>query len=111
MGKSKALLLTGEIIGTIASVFWIVVLVLSAFTESEPVTWEGVLLFLLVAGASTGIAISYRRLRMGTHVVLTFAFLLGIFAIASAGHNHWLAVLISAGPFIVAGVLFLLSKD
>jgi hypothetical protein len=32
-----------------------------------------------------------------------------VFALATAGHNHWLAALVSGGPFIFAGAMFVLA--
>ncbi len=103
--RAKTIATIGKVIGTLASAFWILILILSAFSESEPITWEGLLLFSLVMGASIGVAMSYRQARAGAYITLFFSLALGIFAITSAGHNHWLAVLISAGPFTIAGML------
>jgi len=33
-----------------------------------------------------------------------------VFVLATTGHNHWLAALVSGGPFIFTGAMFLVAE-
>jgi hypothetical protein len=95
-------------IGTIAAVFFVLMLIGSALSEGlGPVTTESVTLVLLVAVALAGCAVSWwRDMTAGVLLILTsigFAVHIGCFA----GHGHALAWSIIGLPYLVAGVLIL----
>jgi hypothetical protein len=101
------------VIGTATAVFWSLTLILSAIGEAaQGVLWwslEGALLAALVITSSVGVAIAWRRARLGGGVVAVGGLALCIFAFVTAGFNKGLAMAVSGGPFLVAGALFLAS--
>jgi len=95
-------------IGTIAAVFFVVMLIGSALSEGMgPVTTESVTLVLLAAVALAGCAVSWwRDMTAGILLVLTsigFGVHIGCFA----GHGHVAAWAIIGLPYLLAGILIL----
>lgn len=98
-------------IGSLAGAFWLLSLIASLIAEvmGGYTTWslEGTMLGGLVTFAALGVLIAWRREGSGGMIVLIGAIALCTFAYVTAGHNKVFAMLISGGPFLVAGVLFL----
>jgi hypothetical protein len=108
--KSSAWGVAARIVGTTASIWWIFVLVVTALTEGlDTIEAEGMVLGALILFAVIGVAIGFAREDTGGVIALVAGVALAVFAVITAGRNHWLAVLVSGGPFILTGVLFLLS--
>jgi hypothetical protein len=89
--------------------YWLFVGIMYAIGGDEPVTFESVWLTanLLLLMASFGV--SWWREGLGGALVTGFAVAFSIFGYFSAGHNRGLAMLISGGPFLLVGVLTLVS--
>jgi len=98
-----------RVLGTLASVFWVTALTLSAIFEKGPITPEGVMLAGLVATNAVGVFIAWRRERIGGTVTVIGAVALCVFAFVTAGHNKGFAMLVSGGLFLIPGILFLAS--
>ncbi len=103
-------------LGTVLSAVWLLVLLAGliagddeAAVDEERATVEGIVLTALVLAAIAGFALSVRRTRLGGRITLAAGGLLCIFAIVTAGRNHWLAVLVSGVPWLVVGGLTLLA--
>jgi hypothetical protein len=96
-------------IGSAVAGLWLVIGLLRGIGDSEPWTWESTAITLLVVASVLGVLIGWRREAIGGIILVTMAAVFSAFAWATAGHNKGFAMLISGGPFLVAGVLFLAS--
>ncbi len=98
-------------IGSLAGTFWLLTLIASLIVEviggDMTLSLEGVMLGGLVIFATLGVLIAWRREGSGGMMVLIGAMAFGTFAYVTAGHNKVWAMLITGGPFLVAGILFL----
>jgi len=70
---------------------------------------EGTILGFLVAIVVIGVIIAWFREGIGGTITVIGAIALSIFSYISAGHNKILAVLTSGIPFLIAGILSLIS--
>jgi hypothetical protein len=64
----------------------------------------------LAAVNTVAIIVANRYERWGGTAAVVTGTVFSLFAISTAGHNHWVAALVSGGPFIAAGLLFLLAN-
>lgn len=98
---------TARVYGSAISGFWLLVGILESSGEQEPFTWEstGVVFFIIAMAAATVFA--WRNARRGGWLLVILAALFSTFALFSAGRNHAFAMLVSGGPFLVSGLLFL----
>lgn len=101
---------TARVIGTIAAVFFVGMLLVSAISEGvKPLTIEsGTLALLGVVSLSGCIASWWRDMPAGILLVLTSVGL-GVHIGYFAGRNHVLAWSIIGLPYLVAGILILNS--
>ncbi len=100
----------GRVLGTVLSAIWLFILVAGLiagddeFTaDEEEATIQGAVLTALGLAAIAGFALSFRWTRPGALIVLVAGCLLCVFAVVTAGRNHWLAVLVSGVPWLVVG--------
>lgn len=99
-----------RIIGLAATLMWTFVLVASAIDEGiDGFQGEGAILAGLILIAVTGVLTAFFNEEFGGTFTLVAGIALSVFAVVSAGRNHWLAVIVSGVPFVVAGVLFLIG--
>ena len=102
-----------RLIGSLAAVFWVFSLTASFIGEviSDSFTWssEGAILGGLMIVSVIGVLVAWRRERTGGVILVLCGLALSVFAYISAGQNKAFAVLVSGVPFLVPGVLFLLS--
>jgi hypothetical protein len=89
--------------------FWLLIGVLHAVVGSDPWTWESAVMVVLMVSSALGVLIAWWREGLGGFLVLTCGVAHSTFAYISSGHNKALAVLISGGPFLLTGILFLVS--
>ena len=105
--------LNALVLGTLAAVFWSLTLTISAIGEiaQGEFQWslEGLLLAVLALAAVLSVAIAWRREKTGGIALVASGLAFITFGYLSAGHNKAFAMLISGGPFLVAGILFLAS--
>ena len=104
---------TGRVLGTIASLFWLIVLALHgmigpAAAGTSP-DLEGRWLSILIIVGSVAVGISWKWTGWGGPLVLASGLALALFAVISAGQNQVIAVLVSGFPFLLAGTLMTLS--
>jgi hypothetical protein len=85
---------------------WFLVLVAHLVGGRDDMSLEGAVLGLLVIAGLVGVGLGFRDEPRGGTVLLVVGGLLSVFAVLTAGHNHWLAVLVAGGPWLVSGVLF-----
>ena len=97
-------------VGVAASALWLVPLLGSVIAgegvESGELA-ETIGVVLLAALNVAGVAIAFGRERPGGWFLIATGSAFSLFALASAGRNHALAMLVSGGPFVVSGLLFL----
>ncbi len=103
----------GLILGTLASLFWFLILVLRAVEDiaksTPPPPMEGVLLSLFILLACASVGISWKYIQIGGILTAISGIALAIFAVFTAGHNRLIAALISGFPFLLAGLFINLS--
>lgn len=99
----------GRTIGTLVAGFWLFTGVAHAVTE--PFDWqiESVVLTALILISALSTLIAWRRERLGGFLLLGTGIGHSLFAAFATGHNLGLAMLITGGPFILTGALFLES--
>lgn len=95
--------------GSLLAGAWLVVRLFSAFINPAPLTFEGVFMagFMITGVTLTGVA--WRDELVGGMGLVLMSGVFSIFAYVSAGHNIEFAMLICGGPFLVSGLLFLMS--
>jgi len=100
----------GRIIGLAAALMWTFTLTATAIDEGiDGIRGEGAVLAGLMLIAITGVVIAFFNEQIGGSVALVAGIALTVFALVTAGRNHWLAVLVSGAPFLISGVLFLIG--
>jgi hypothetical protein len=93
--------------GSLMAGFWLVAAAASALSAREPWTQESTLIALFVLGAASGVLIGWRRERIGGTLLVIVGLAFSAFAYFSAGRNKGYAMLVSGGPFLIVGILFL----
>jgi len=97
-------------IGSLIVALWLFVGVASGISESGPQTLEDTIMTGLVITSVLGVLIAWWREGIGGTMLVICAVAHSTFAYIVAGHNKGLAVLISGGPFLLIGILFLASQ-
>ncbi len=106
----KILRIVGSIIVTMIAALYLFIIVASLF-EGEPISFDFEPLgmaFLSILTIISAVMV-WVKVDIGVWMVLTAGVLLTIFALITAGRNHWMAVMSSGGPLIIGGVLILLG--
>lgn len=96
-------------IGTIVVLFWLLIAVGYGITEPSQMTLDDMIMVVLVAGTTLGLTLSWINEKTGGIITLLFGLAHSTYALVEAGHNQGLAMLISGGPFILVGILFLIA--
>ena len=106
----------GRGLGTALSAIWLFILLAGLIAGDDELTvdeedaeLQGAVLAALVLTAIAGFLLSFRRNEAGGVLTLVAGCLLCVFALVTAGRNHWLAVLVSGIPWIAVGGLTLLA--
>ena len=94
-------------LGAMIAVVWLLAGISYAILDPWTLTSELVIVFLFFLALGVGIAWWKEGAGGMMLVVLSVAF--SIFACIEATHNRALAVFISGGPFLVVGILFLVT--
>lgn len=94
----------------IAVVYWSFPIIGSIFYRDEnDSSLEGLLLTIMIIGISIGFVLAWLKMRIGEIILITGGTILSIFAYITAGRCKWLAISVSGVPFLVSGILFLIS--
>ena len=97
-------------IGIIIGTFWIMSLIASSIDEfGTPVPIEGFILAGLITINVAGVIIAWWKEKIGGIIIVAAAVSLCTFSYIAAGHNKILAMLFSGFPFLISGILFLIS--
>jgi peptidoglycan/LPS O-acetylase OafA/YrhL len=106
----------GRVLGTALSAIWLLIFLAGLIAGDDEVTVDeddaaiqGVVLTALGLAAIAGFVLSFRWNRPGGLLTLVAGCLLCVFAVVTAGRNHWLAVLVSGVPWLVVAGLILLA--
>ncbi len=108
MQLGRHLHLAGLVVGGAASAMWVFVLTASAVSEGAAAFgFEEAVLAVLIVVATTGVAFALADDILGGFVCVLGGVALAGFATVSAGRNEGMSIAVSAGPFLLAGVLFI----
>jgi hypothetical protein len=94
-------------IGSLVVAFWLFMGIAYDIVESRPWTLEDMIMAGLVTTSALGVLIAWWREGIGGIILVICAAAHSTFAYVVAGHNKALAMLISGGPFLLIGSLFL----
>jgi len=103
---TKTIRWLARILGLIIVLFWLIISLGYAFSDSESFTGESLIITLLVIITTIGFIITWRKEKQGGIILITGGIIHSTIAYFMAGHNHFFAVLISGFPFILIGILF-----
>ena len=96
-------------LGSLVAAFWVFIGVASGISEPGPWTLESAIMAGLIVASALSVLVAWWREGVGGALVVVCAVAHSTFACFAAGHNRGLAILISGGPFLLIGVLFLAS--
>ena len=107
---NKILRWAARVLGSLIAFFWFFIVIVNLITEPAlPHDPESIIMTALIFCSVIGVVIAWFYEIPGGIVLLVIAFAHSINAVITAGHNKGLAVLIAGGPFLVIGILFILS--
>ncbi len=107
--KTKWMRWIARIIGSLAAAFFLLVSIGEIIFVHAEWTAEGAVLGSLVLFAITSIVIAWRWEGIGGTAAILAGIALGVFAYITAGHNNlWIMLFISL-PYVIPGILFLVS--
>ena len=107
--RTKWIRWTARGIGSFVAAFWLFVGIASAMAEPHPWALEDAIMAGLTACSALSVLIAWWRERVGGTMVVICALAHSAFAYVASGHSRGLAMLISGGPFLLIGLLFLAS--
>ena len=107
--------LAARVIGLLVAGGWLIALIGPAIIDIQDSGWEaielvGTLLFVITAIALAGCIVSWWRERLAGILLILAAVGEGVHIGVYAGRNHFLVWLMVGFPYLVAGVLFLISR-
>jgi len=105
---TKTIRWLARILGLIIVLFWLIISLGYAFSDSESFTGQSLIITLLVIITTISFIITWRKEKLGGIILITGGIIHSIAAYFMAGHNHLFAVLITGLPFILIGVFFLI---
>ena len=107
---AKRIRWAARVIGIIIGAFWTISLIASSIAEfGTPVPIEGFILAGLITINVAGVIIAWWKEKIGGIIIVAAAVSLCTFSYIEAGHNKILAMLFSGFPFLISGILFLIS--
>lgn len=89
------------------SSLWVLILMTAGLADSDGISPEGVLLAILVVAAFLSALYELRNERVGGWALIGTGTALALFALFTAGNNHWIAVSVTGLPLILSGSLLL----
>ena len=111
--RAKWLRWTGRGIGWVIGGFWMLSLLAHLIGDlvsgGSPPETEGILLGVLVLIPVTGVVVAWWRERLGGVLAIIGGIALGTFAYVTAGRNKVWIMLFAGLPFVVSGILVLMS--
>jgi hypothetical protein len=98
-----------RLIGTLGAGMWMFIIIGSIVKGLGPLDPESLFLSILILLSTFSVVVAWRREGLGGAMVLASGIAYAIFSWIAAGRNKLFAAAISGGPFILSGILFLLS--
>jgi hypothetical protein len=95
--------------GSLVAAYWLLIGIASALSEGSPWTLQSAMMAGFVIATVLAVLIAWWREAVGGTIAVICGVALSTFAYVTAGHSKVLAMLVSGGPLLVAGVLFLVS--
>ncbi len=89
--------------------YWLFIGIVGAVSGREPWTLESAMIASFIIVLVAAVITAWWREGIGGTILVVCGAAFSTFAYFSAGHNQAIAVLVSGAPFLVAGVLFLVS--
>jgi len=105
---TKLLRTIARALGTLMAAFWLFIVVMSVLYEPGPLDVESAILAVLILFSVAGVILAWFREGPGGAVLVLVGLAHCAFAYIAAGHNQAFAILVSGGPFLLIGLLFLL---
>jgi len=99
-----------RIFGTMIVLLWLIVALAYGIGEPSEQGTEDTIMAILVVGTTIGVLLAWKFEKVGGFITLLFGIAHSTFALFASGHNHVFAMLISGGPFILTGILFLIAN-
>lgn len=103
----------GRVISTLAATFWLLILLdivaCDALVGFACVNWEMVLLILFVTVSVFSVILAWRKEGIGGFLMLVWGIIFTLIAAIDSGSYQAISMLVSGVPFIVSGLLFLIS--
>jgi hypothetical protein len=96
-------------LGSLVAGFWLFIGVLLAILGSEPWTPESAVMAILIVASALAVLIAWWQEGTGGILVIVGGVAHCVFAFVASGHNTLFAMLISGGPFLLVGILLLVS--
>jgi amino acid transporter len=108
---TKVLRWIARIFGTLIVLLWLIVALAYRTGEPSEQGTEDIIMAILVVGTTIGVLLAWKFEKVGGYITLLFGIAHSTFALFASGHNHAFAMLISGGPFIFTGILFLITDN
>ena len=98
--------------GTLLGLFYLLVIIGNliggpAVTGERAWTWEDTGMAILMPTTVIGVALAWWKEGLGSILLILLGVAFPIFAYFSAGHHHAFAMIISGGPPMIIGLLYL----
>ncbi len=94
-------------LGATVAVLWLLAGI--GYAILDPLTWQSELVIVFLFFLSLSVCIAWWKEGIGGMILIVLSIAFSIFACVSATHNRALAVFLSGAPFLVIGILFLLT--
>ena len=94
-------------IGSFVATYWLFMGIGYGIAEAEPWPPESLIMAALISTSVLGVVVAWLREGVGGLILAIVAAAHSAFAYVAAGHNQGFAMLISGGPFLLIGSLFL----
>ena len=96
-------------VGTFIGGLWLIIIVGEVVAEPLPSTFESRMMAGLIVGCIIITVLAWWREALGGILLVVCAIALSTFAYLAAGNNRLMACLVSGGPFLLSGILFLMA--
>jgi len=96
-------------VGTFIGGLWLIIVVGEVVGGPLPVTFESRMMVGLLVGCIICTVLAWWREDLGGILLVVCAMALSMFAYLAAGNNRPMAALVSGGPFLLSGILFLMA--
>ena len=103
-----------RILGSLLAGFYAFMLIMEvAFphgSETNDAQAQGIILGCLAIILVIGVIIAWFKEKIGSYILIPAAIALSIFGFVTAGRYEILVALLSGGPYLLVGILFLISS-